>query len=388
MWHSKVGGVALVLVASCSSFHGGEPATSSGGNAGNGGSGGSGGSGGRNAGGGSAGKATAGSGGSSTSGGGSGGSGGSSTSVGGWRPFNDQSPWNTAIPDNPGIDPDSATMIADLIASWSYGFFYINSDQYSVPVYWIDSSSTATVNVTSTLGGTGFRVGSSSDSDAAGSGPAPIPSGATPADGSDKHLAVVDRTANMEWGFWSADHGSGSWTAGEASTMDLSGDGVRPPEVQDPWWAAHGPRACGFALIAGLITADDVKAGAIDHALVVAYPHIRSRYYTPPASTAQSTGGTAQANRGIPCGGHVQLDPSLDVTTLGLNATGLMIARALQTYGAFVGDLSGSISLYAEAGADALSYWNTGVLDGRTADAIPLSSLRVLTLGTQYDSGH
>jgi hypothetical protein len=72
----------------------------------------------------------------------------------------------------------------------------------------------------------------------------------------------------------------------------------------------------------------ELTCGSIEHALVVAYPHIRSRYYTPPASTAQGTTGDAIATRGILCGGHIQLDPSLDVTTLGLSSAGLMTPKA------------------------------------------------------------
>jgi hypothetical protein len=180
----------------------------------------------------------------------------------------------------------------------------------------------------------------------------------------------------------------GVWTAGEASTMDLSGSGVRPPERNSPWWAGHGPRACGFSLIAGLITIDEIKAGAIEHALVVAYPHIQSRYYTPPASTAQGTTSEALPTRGIPCGGRIQLDPTLDVSTLGLSASGQVIARALQKYGAFVADFSGAVSLYADASAAAQSYWGTGALSNADAQKIPLARFNVLKLGTLYDNGN
>jgi hypothetical protein len=246
-----------------------------------------------------------------------------------WRPFSDTSPWNTTIPVSPALDPGSSTMIADFSSIAGQTTFWVNIQQYSVPVYWVDSTMTPTQTVSSSLGGTGFRMGAANDSVAAGHGPAPIPSGAMPAAGTDKHLAVIDRTAHTEWGFWNADDSTGSWTAGEASTMDLSGDGVRPPTTSAPWWAGQGPRACGYALIAGLITIDEIKAGQIRHALVLAYPHIESRYFTPPASSAQGTTSQAISTRGIPCGGHVQLDPTLDITSLGLSPAGLAIARAL-----------------------------------------------------------
>lgn len=301
-----------------------------------------------------------------------------------WRPFNDQSPWNTPITANASVDSNSAAMIQDFSMIAGQTEFWINIQDYSVPVYFVDSTAVPMVTVAASLGGTGFRTGAATG-DAAGTGMAPIPSGAMPAAGTDMHLAIIDKTAQMEWGFWDAVQ-SGSWTAGEASTLDLSADGVRPPERSDPWWAGHGPRACGFGLIAGLITMEEMQAGAIEHALVVAYSHIMSRYYTPPASSAQGTTSDALPTRGIPCGGRIQLDPSLNLTTLGLSPSGLAIATALQKYGAFVGDYSGATSLYADASSAAQAYWQGGALDNNSAQKIPLASFRVLTLGMTYDN--
>jgi hypothetical protein len=303
-----------------------------------------------------------------------------------WRAFDDASPWNTAIPSGAAVDPASGTMITDLTSIPGQTSLWINIQQYSVPVYWVDSTMTPMQTVSASLGGTGFRVGAANDSASAGTGPAPIPVGAMPAAGTDKHLCVVDRNAHTEWGFWNADDSAGGWTAGEASTMDLSGDGVRPPTADTPWWAGQGPRACGYSLIAGLITADEIKAGQIRHALILAYPHIESRYYTPPASSAQGTTSEALSTRGIPCGGHVQLDPALDITTFGLSSAGLAIATALQQYGAFVGDFSGSINFYADASPTAQAYWSSGALGNTDVSAIPLGRFRVLQLGMIYDN--
>jgi hypothetical protein len=82
----------------------------------------------------------------------------------------------------------------------------------------------------------------------------------------------------------------------------------------------------------------------------------------------------------------VQLDPTLDLSTLNLSPSGLIIARALQVYGAFVGDYSGSVSLYADASPDALGTWHGGVLANGEVQKIPLNRFRVLTIGTMYDN--
>jgi hypothetical protein len=124
-----------------------------------------------------------------------------------------------------------------------------------------------------------------------------------------------------------------------------------------------------------------MQKGRIEHALVIAYSHMRSHYYKSPASTAQGTTNLAIPTRGIPCGGRIQLDPALDVNGLALSASGKVIARALQEYGAFVGDFSGVISLYADASADAQTIWNGGLLKNGEVGALDMTKMRVLSLG-------
>ena len=111
-------------------------------------------------------------------------------------------------------------MIADFSSVSGQTQFWINIQDYSVPVYWVDSATAPTVQVSASLGATGFRTGAANDSVAAGTGRAPIPAGSTAAAGTDRHLAIVDRNANMEWGFWDAAGDSTGWTAGEASKVD------------------------------------------------------------------------------------------------------------------------------------------------------------------------
>jgi hypothetical protein len=174
------------------------------------------------------------------------------------------------------------------------------------------------------------------------------------------------------------------------ATSDLSGTGVRPRHDQTgpTWWDAHGARACGFPLVAGLITVEEVQAGSIDHALVIAYPHIRSGFYVPPASTAQAGNGTAVPTSGIPCGGRIQMDPTIDVDALAISDAGKMVLRALQTYGAYVGDFSGAISLYAENSPDAQAYWENNLDTYELQDVFEFDWLRVITIGTMIDNGN
>ena len=82
--------------------------------------------------------------------------GGPAAGSGTWRPFSADSPWNTRIPANPEIDPDSAAMIADFATSSPYGpKIDINMTQWTVPVFWADAN-TPRVLVRAELGGLGF----------------------------------------------------------------------------------------------------------------------------------------------------------------------------------------------------------------------------------------
>jgi len=295
-----------------------------------------------------------------------------------WRAFSDDSPWNTPIPADPALEPDSDALIEDLATSSEWNFLGINIPRFSVPVFWADAETPLyDVQVRDVVG---FRFGE----------PVPIPDGAAPDPMSDAHLCIVDRTAGWEWGMWNAWNDAAGWHCGVGAAIDLAGTGVRPPQDgNQDWTLSHGARACGFPLIAGLILVEEMEAGRIDHALVIAYPHIRSRWYTPPASTAQGTTGQALPDRGIPCGGRVQLDPAVDIDALGLTPSGLVIARALQEYGAYMSDFSGSINLYAENSPAAQAAWSAGLLgDYEVRDQIDLRDFRVLEIGALYDNGN
>lgn len=313
---------------------------------------------------------------------------GGNPSSGAYRPYSDDSPWNSPIGSDPVLDPDSEALIADFESSSEWGeHLDVNIDQYSVPVFWADSSTPRVTMTATAVGGHGFSGGT----DRAGAtAEVPMPEGAAPDPYADHHMVVVDRDTNTEYGFWNTAETDGVWTCGVGALQDLNGNGVRPPaDEADPWWEAHGARACGYGLIAGLIRPEEIAAGAIEHALVIAYPHIRSRYFVPPASTAQGSVGDAQPDRGVPCGGRLQYDPSIDVDGLEVSDAGKTILRALQVYGAYVGDYSGAINLYADNSPNAIEYWTSIDFDVyELLDAIDLADFRVLQIGTLHDYGN
>jgi hypothetical protein len=297
-----------------------------------------------------------------------------------WRPFNASSPWNTPIPANPALEPDSQALINAFRSSSPFGeHLDVNIARFSIPLYQA-TTGTPLQSVAVGLGGEGWGQGGLN-----AVGQMPIPPGAKPDESFDAHMTVLSADRTQEYACWAMNfNGSraGAWYAQLCATSDLTGSGVRPPAPSaNPWWAAHGARACGFPLVAGLIRADEIRAGRIDHALVFAYPALRKNRFTPPASINSSDG----ANYGIPCGGRIQFDPSVDVTKLGLSPAGVTIMRALQQYGAYVGDYSGALSMYADNSPEARAYWDSGVLGTyELRDKIDMSRFRVIKHGTVY----
>ena len=276
-----------------------------------------------------------------------------------WRPFSADSPWNTPIGPNPAIDPDSAAMIATLAACQSQGRFYINIDEWTIPVYYANANTpTYTVPCLNEWGcGPGF-------------GPeVPIPDGAMPDPQEDSHMAVVDLSRNLSWDMWGAKDLGDGWQTTTGFTFDLTSTGVQTDGI-------GSARGSGFPLLGGLIRLEEIQRGYINHALAMAYDYPRSNVYVYPASMTDGKGGA----NAIPEGGRIQLDPALDLDSLGLTPAGRVIARALQEYGAYVGDNAGGIVLYAEGlyGKPGQT-WN-GVLAYNDLVNIPGSSFRVLKL--------
>ena len=300
-----------------------------------------------------------------------------------WRPFSDDSPWNTPIPANPALEADSEALIADFASSSPFGAHLdINIDNYAIPLFFADAS-TPQVPMTAAVGGQGWAAGGFASTMSM-----PLPQGAVADPADDHHIAVIDKANNKEWACW--DTHLDSKSAGVCATSDLSGSGVRPrADLASPWSEAHGARACGFPLVAGLIRPEEVAAGRIRHALAIAYPHIRAGFYTPPASTAQArVGDNSVSTRGIPCGGRIQLDPAVNVDALDASPEAKVIMRALQEYGAYVGDYSGALSIYADGSPDAQAEWEGVLHPAELNEVLDLNDLRVLKLGEVFDNGN
>ncbi|WP_409917754.1 hypothetical protein [Hyphomonas sp.] len=276
----------------------------------------------------------------------------------GWRPFSDDSPWNTPIPEGAAIDRNSDVLVESLALD---GGLYVNIPEWTVSVRFFDSSRAPRKPVRPLYAG---RYGPGFEPDKR----VPLPDGAVPDDDSGAtsyYVTLVDPYRNKAWDIRQGGQTArGDWYAGFGAEIDLSGRGVAVPWMQAPRAdLSGGARPSGIPLSAGLIRRDHVKAGHIPHALAFAYRGARPGWFIPPASTALE-GSPDRAGRqfGLPMGARIQLDPDYDIDNTRLSDAGKVIARALQEYGAILVDEAGATVLFAEGGPEHAPEWE-GVLD-------------------------
>jgi hypothetical protein len=251
-------------------------------------------------------------------------------------PFLMSGPWNAPLPSSAPLDPNSGAIAADLDGQVQtpYGEAALNTDRFSAPIYTV-AAGQATVNVTwSNCLGTGWE----SPAVTAALTNVPIPAGAVPSGGSDEEMVVYQPSADTEWEFWRAVQTNGAWSAcGAGRIQNVSqAPGIFP---------TGGVTGSGLPLLGFLIRVSDLQSGAINHAINIELPCVRQAAFSWPA---QRTDGACTDPNAPAEGERFRLPASLDLSTLNLSPGELMIARAMQQYGAIVTDYAGRVAIQAE----------------------------------------
>ncbi len=239
--------------------------------------------------------------------------------------------WNLPIPSTATIDPNSSAMVQSLLGSAnSSAGTPIAVKSYSVAAYYADANTPrTTVSFTTNYNGGATKFLN-----------VPIPANAVPANGTDAHMLIIDKSTNCEYDFWKAAKSStGAWSAGVANALlkTETGTFIKP---------AIPTRGSSFALGGGLILPSEMAAGVINHALVFS---MDAQYVKGggPVLPSYTSDGQSTAAGTIPEGARVRLNPALDLNSLGLNSWQKIIAKAMQTYGMYLGDRGGGLTLYA-----------------------------------------
>jgi hypothetical protein len=146
------------------------------------------------------------------------------------------------------------------------------------------------------------------------------------ADG-DRHVIVVDRTRCIDYELFDAHplNGGRSWHAGSGAIFHLRSNHLRPRG----WTSAD---AAGLPILPGLARYDEVKHGAIDHALRFTAPRTRAAFVYPARHEASNSNDPSLPPMGL----RIRLKSTTNLSGLGPQAK--IVARALQRYGALLAD--------------------------------------------------
>lgn len=246
---------------------------------------------------------------------------GPNVSLGGWRPFPQDNPWNLDITGAP-VDPASAALLtsigldtglhADFGTTWQ--------DAPNGIPYVVVPPDQPVVNAS-------FDYADESDP-----GPYPIPADA-PVEGGpdgtgDRHVLVVDRENQRLYELFAAfpESGGAAWRAGSGAIFDLTSNALRP----EYWTSAD---AAGLPIFPGLVRYDEaVEQGVIHHALRFTARRTR-RAFVPPARHFASRNLDENVP---PMGMRVRLRAEVDLTPF--PASVRVVLQALKTYGMFLAD--------------------------------------------------
>ena len=273
--------------------------------------------------------------------------------------------WNQPIPANPAVDPGSDAMVAKAMVPYrGAANFWAGSNSWAKPLAYANSVSPL------------YKVGCTKyDCDSTVS--FRIPLYAAPSTGSDHHLVVIDSETGKELDMWLAAHeqATDSWTAAARYVTDPNGWGAICGQKQHCGAAV----AAGFAAFGGIVRPEEIAQGHIDHALFFTTPYTRKDYIACPAT---HTDGQHLEPAAIPQGARIQLDPTFDVDAQPWPRWEKVLARALQKYGAYLGDTGDSLSFAAEATLDrGYDAWSmVGVPAFASLGNLPWSKFRILAL--------
>lgn len=176
-----------------------------------------------------------------------------------------------------------------------------------------------------------------------------IPDRARPAGGSDAHLGVVEQHTGWEYDLWKVEEkpdGGGTLRAEWGGRTRIDEDGLRSDAT-----AAH------FGLLAGIVRAEELIAGRIDHALFLLVACSSEE----PVLPAAGNGAVCDEPQDAPAMGQLfWLDMSPEeIDALDAPPWRRTILHAMAEYGAYVGDTGGN-EAFALKFESATSYTSFG----------------------------
>ncbi len=157
-------------------------------------------------------------------------------------------------------------------------------------------------------------------------GPYPIPANAKVESGSDAHVLVVDTNSCKLYELYDGrkESSTSGWVAQSGAIWDLKTGALRPAG----WTSAD---AAGLPILPGLVRADEVLSGHVNHAIRFTASRSQNGYILPATHQAGSNNPALP-----PMGLRVRLKANYDISQLTGQAK--IIAQAMKTYGMILAD--------------------------------------------------
>jgi hypothetical protein len=235
--------------------------------------------------------------------------------------FPANNPWNQRVDGLPTA-PNSDTIVhsigVDRTMHADFGSGLYNGGPIGIPYVTVPGSQKR-VNV---------KFGYASESD---KGPYPIPRN-VPIEGGrgssgDRHALIVDKSHCRLYELYSLYpvNGGRSWKAGSGAIWNLNSNRLR----RTTWTSAD---AAGLPILPGLARYDEVKRGAIDHALRFTVSRTRRAYVYPARHYASSDNDPSLPPMGL----RLRLKAGFDISHFPRQSR--IVLRALKRYGMIVAD--------------------------------------------------
>ena len=268
--------------------------------------------------------------------------------IAGCRLYPADNPWRQDISQLP-LNSHSAAWVASVGLSTHLHPDFGSDPSYGIPYSEVPAGQ-AKVPITFTA------YGNESDP-----GPYPIPSNATIEAGGDRHVLVASGDCKIYELYGASRSGSG-WKAASGAVFDLTSNALRPAG----WTSAD---AAGLPILPGLVRRDEVRSGAIRHALRFTVARTQRGYVSPARHEAGSTSSASYP----PMGARFRLKASYSLGRF--HGDSLVILQALKRYGMLVAD-NGS-NWYISGATD--TAWNDDDLG--QLKTVPGSAFEVVDTG-------
>lgn len=255
------------------------------------------------------------------------------------RAFDAQSWWNTPLPEDAPSNPKANQILrymqtADESGDGCVRLAGAEGDDWGQPVYWAQP------------GDPEYDV----DVDPADEPPElrnlRIPRGAEPAPNSDGSMTIFDVQRGYTVALTDAVHhlDGDTWSAGGATVTYLDSNGLHVSTGRASDERNVGSHRGNNAAVM-MVRLDEVTDGAVRHVLKVASgPTASVRFVFPMVGSDGDTRDPSAPPQGL----RFRIRPSVDLEALHLDPQTLVIARALQEYGFYIGDSGGATALKLE----------------------------------------